>query len=194
LPADAKHLGLIDRNTIHSPSRDSCGYGITPILKTEQEAVLDAAHFRQRAAHAREMAQSGDDLRLSRMLLEVALDMDAEAEAIEASSADQQRAPPRVTLSELREAVLHTIGPDADTTPARVTGLSVSGARFRVDRSPSLGSRVILELSSRGLRLDGTISRVHGMQAAMVFDPATSADPCLGWLLGTENLADRVKA
>jgi hypothetical protein len=45
---------------------------------------LDAIHFRQRAIHAREMAQSGDDIRLSRMLLEVALDLDAEAEAIEA--------------------------------------------------------------------------------------------------------------
>ncbi len=45
---------------------------------------MDATHFRQRAANAREMAQSGDDLRLSRMLLDVALDLDAEAEAIEA--------------------------------------------------------------------------------------------------------------
>jgi hypothetical protein len=45
---------------------------------------LDAAHFRQRAARARELAQSGDDIRLSRMLLDVAIDLDAEAEAIEA--------------------------------------------------------------------------------------------------------------
>jgi hypothetical protein len=45
---------------------------------------LDATHFRQRAARARELAQTGDDIRLSRMLLDVALDLDAEAEAIEA--------------------------------------------------------------------------------------------------------------
>jgi hypothetical protein len=32
------------------------------------------------------MAQSGDDLRISRMLLELALDLDAEAEAIEATN------------------------------------------------------------------------------------------------------------
>jgi hypothetical protein len=45
---------------------------------------MDATHFRLRAARAREMAQNGDDIRLSRMLLEVASDLDAEAEAIEA--------------------------------------------------------------------------------------------------------------
>jgi hypothetical protein len=33
------------------------------------------------------MAQSGEDVRLSRMLLEVALDLDAEAEAIETGRA-----------------------------------------------------------------------------------------------------------
>ncbi|WP_428493377.1 hypothetical protein [Rhodopila sp.] len=45
---------------------------------------MDAAHFRQRAARAREMAQFGDDLRISRMLLELAVELDAEAVAIEA--------------------------------------------------------------------------------------------------------------
>lgn len=45
---------------------------------------MDATHFRQRAARARELAQSGDDMRLSRMLLEVASDLEAEADSIEA--------------------------------------------------------------------------------------------------------------
>lgn len=45
---------------------------------------MNAAHFRKRAATARELAKSGDDLRLSRMLLEVAEDLEAEAEAMEA--------------------------------------------------------------------------------------------------------------
>ncbi len=44
---------------------------------------MNAGHFRQRAAKAREMAQTGGDFRLSRMLLDVAQDLDAEAEAIE---------------------------------------------------------------------------------------------------------------
>jgi hypothetical protein len=52
---------------------------------------LDATHFRRRAANAREMAQSGDDLRVSQMLLEVALDLDAEAEAMEAEQPEGSR-------------------------------------------------------------------------------------------------------
>lgn len=51
----------------------------------EQEIALDAPHFRRKAADAREMAQSGDDVRLIQMLLEVAVEMDAEAALIEAS-------------------------------------------------------------------------------------------------------------
>jgi len=155
---------------------------------------LDATHFRQRAAHAREMAQSGDDLRLSRMLLEVALDMDAEAEAMEASSAAERRAFPRVSPPDIHEALLHTVGQGSDTRPARIINLSVGGARFRVDRAPAPGSRVVLELPGRGLSLNGTILRVRGMQVAMAFDPASSADPGLSWLLGSEALADPVQA
>jgi hypothetical protein len=47
---------------------------------------LDAAHFRRRAETAREMARTGEDVRLTQMLLEVAAEMDAEADAIEASA------------------------------------------------------------------------------------------------------------
>jgi hypothetical protein len=50
----------------------------------EQETALDANHFRNRAAKAREMARAGDDVRLAEMLLEVALDLEAEADAIDA--------------------------------------------------------------------------------------------------------------
>ena len=53
---------------------------------------MDAQHFRRRAAQARELAKSGDDVRLANMLLDVASDMDAEADAIEAKE-------PRSTLS-----------------------------------------------------------------------------------------------
>lgn len=48
---------------------------------------MDAAHFRTRARTAREMAQAGEDVRLAQMLLEVAADMEAEADAIEAAAA-----------------------------------------------------------------------------------------------------------
>lgn len=47
---------------------------------------MDAIRFRDRAAKAREMAKSGDDVRLSRMLLDVARDLDAEAEAIDSET------------------------------------------------------------------------------------------------------------
>ena len=47
---------------------------------------MDAGHFRHQAERARELACSGEDPRLTQMLLEVALDMEAEAEAIEAAS------------------------------------------------------------------------------------------------------------
>jgi hypothetical protein len=61
---------------------------------------LDATHFRQRAASAREMAQSGDDLQLSRMLLDVASDLDAEAEAIETEMVAEHVRGRRVLLLE----------------------------------------------------------------------------------------------
>jgi hypothetical protein len=69
---------------MHSPCRDDGVCRIISILSAEQEVLLDAKYFRERAARARELAQSGEDMRLSQMLLEVAMDLEAEAEAIEA--------------------------------------------------------------------------------------------------------------
>ena len=153
---------------------------------------MDAAHFRQRAAHAREMAQSGDDVRLSRMLLEVALDLDAEAEAMEINSLTERRRTPRT--HEIYAALLHVIDPRTDPTPVQILNLSIGGAKFRADNAPAPGSRVILELPARTLRLDGTIVRARGVDAAMVFDPSSSADPALSRLLTSETVADRVRA
>jgi hypothetical protein len=152
---------------------------------------LDATHFRERAARAREMAQSGDDLRLSRMLLEVALDLDAEAEAIEA---DRKADGPVLHASDICGALLHMAGPCAETSPAQVLDLSVGGARFRVDRRQTPGSKVTLELPVHALRLDGTILRAHGLDAAMIFDPASSTHPALARLLRYETLEDPVRA
>ena len=67
-----------------SPFRDVAQLLNVSILRAEQEDTVDAVHFRLRAAHAREMAQNGDDSQLLRMLLEVASELDAEAAAIEA--------------------------------------------------------------------------------------------------------------
>ena len=50
---------------------------------------MDALHFRTRAAKARMMAENGDDVRISRMLLDVADELDAEADLMEAEAATQ---------------------------------------------------------------------------------------------------------
>lgn len=47
---------------------------------------MDALHFRQRAEQARELARNGEDMRLTQLLLALADDMDAEAEAIDDES------------------------------------------------------------------------------------------------------------
>jgi hypothetical protein len=62
---------------------------------------LDASYFRQRAAVAREFAQTGDDRRLAQMLLELAIDLEAEAAAIEVEQADAA-AGPRQEIEPLR--------------------------------------------------------------------------------------------
>jgi hypothetical protein len=72
--------------------------------------MLDAAHFRRRAAKAREMAQTGDDLRLSRMLLDVALDLDAEAEAIDAEIMAAPIRPRRTRLARRPDALFSVDG------------------------------------------------------------------------------------
>lgn len=54
---------------------------------------MNAAHFRHRAQRAREMAEVGDDPRLVELLLEVAADMEAEANAIERADAQAAKQP-----------------------------------------------------------------------------------------------------
>ncbi len=154
---------------------------------------MDAAHFRQRAARAREMAQSGDDVRLSQMLLEVALDLDAEADAMESGQYTERRRFPRVKRPGTRGSLLHTIDPPTSPRPVRIIDMSIGGAKFWSDRAQTPGSRVVLEFPEYALRLDGSILRARGTEASMVFDPASSADPALSRLLQTGALTDRVQ-
>jgi PilZ domain len=155
---------------------------------------LDATHFRQSAARAREMAQSGDDMQLSRMLLEVAIDLDAEAEAMESSSATDRRGFQRVAGSGIYGALLHLVGSGTDPKPVQLIDLSMSGARFRIDRTQTPGAKVILELPDQTLRLGGTIVRAAGTEAVMVFEAASSADPALRQLVRSEWRTERVRA
>ena len=48
---------------------------------------MTAAYFRNRARQMREMATQGDDIRLRLLLLDLATDLDAEAQALEDSGA-----------------------------------------------------------------------------------------------------------
>jgi hypothetical protein len=148
---------------------------------------LDATHFRQRAAHAREMAQSGEDLRLSKMLLDVALDLDAEAEAIEAqAAAKERRGFARLRLSGIQGALLHASNADSDPTPVQIVNLSMGGAKLRAEHPQTVGNKVTLEVPCQGLQLDGTILRVRGREASIAFEPVSRDDPGLNHLLRTE--------
>jgi hypothetical protein len=137
------------------------------------------------------------------MLLEVAVDLDAEAEAIEAgnlaaSPASHPLNPPDLSRFDVDRpdlgALLHMAGPYAETRPAQLLNLSIGGARFRVDRPQTPGSRVTLELPAHAIRLDGSILRARGMDAAMIFDPSCRTDPDLSRLLGCRPLTERVRA
>ncbi len=155
------------------------------------QTIQDATHFRKRAAHAREMAQSGDDIRLSRMLLEVALDLDAEAEAMESGTIATRRGLSQRRPLPFHGALLHATGQNADPQPVHIINLSGSGARLRTDDAPPPGSKVILELTSHGVRVEGTILRRRGAEAAMAFEPSSCDDPALSRLLRSEAEADQ---
>jgi hypothetical protein len=133
-------------------------------------------------------------MQLSRMLLEVAIDLDAEAEAMESNGGTDRRGFQRVAGSGICGALLHLVGSGTDPKPIQLIDLSMSGARFRIDRTQAPGAKVILELPDQALRLDGTIVRAIGSEAVMVFEAARSADPALRRLVRSERRTERVRA
>ncbi len=149
---------------------------------------MDAIRFRQKAARAREMAQSGDDVRLSRMLLEVAIDLDEEAEAMEAQAALSNHMSRDQPGTEKYGALLHNTHNNPDnpvmgSIPVEIVSLSVGGVKFRIARALKPGSRMTLELSKQAIRLDGIVVSIFGTETTMVFDSSSSADPALSRLL-----------
>ena len=144
---------------------------------------MNAEHFRERAARAREMAQFGDDLRIAQMLLEVARDMDAEADSIESGQPNEQRRSPRFSPSEAYRAQLRQVSDDATARPVQVINLSLGGANLRCTRSHTPGTRVVLEIPCCGVQLAGRIARVRGIEAAMVFKSDATSDLNLRRLL-----------
>jgi len=140
---------------------------------------LDAIHFRNRAAKAREMARAGDDVRLAQMLLEVASDLEAEAAVIEAEQRDAARTPPGRAL----RATLTGLDGDTRVRSVQIIDISLSGAKFQADGCHGAGSPVVLELPCFGLHLEGTIVRAGEREAAMMFDPSSRSAPGLAQLV-----------
>jgi hypothetical protein len=119
------------------------------------------------------MAQAGDDIRLVQMLLDVAADLDAEAEAIEAEQHGERRLRPDGTIR-ARWAAADT---DMEPRPVQIVDISLNGARLRADTCHHTGSRVVLELPGEGLHLCGTIIRACDQEAAIAFDDRSRSAP-----------------
>ncbi|HEY4043502.1 MAG TPA: PilZ domain-containing protein [Rhodopila sp.] len=175
--------------TFSSLVRDVDGLQAVAILNSEQEGSLDAAYFRQRAAQARELAQSGEDLRLSRMLLDVATDLDAEAAAIEAEASVGRRRLNRLRYCGSRDALLHVPGTDTKTEAIQIIDLSINGAHCRVASPPQAGTRVTIEMPAHGLHLDGTVRTIRGTRVAVAFELTSRDDLDLSRLLQDQSAA-----
>jgi hypothetical protein len=130
------------------------------------------------------MAQFEDDLRLSRVLLKVAEDLEAEADAMDEEGRERR------AFAWLRQIEMFgtlSSGFASEAALVQITDLSVGGAKIRFggNGEPAQGD-VVLALPGLGLFLKGTILRTPGAEAAMMFDPTISADPCLAWFLQGE--------
>jgi hypothetical protein len=140
---------------------------------------VDAAHFRKRAAEARAMAELGHDALLAGSLLEVARDLDAEADVIEAGLPRDRRLSSRARLGGI-QVRLRSATPEAAVLDVTLTDLSIGGARLLGETKLPLGASVILELPSCGVQLAGCVARVepHGVAIAFADDAETvqSAD------------------
>lgn len=155
---------------------------------------MDANHFRQRAAHAREIATSGEDPRLSQMLLEVARELDVEADSIEAEVATERRQFSRQPGQQLTGTVTGLADTGSVPQAVQVIDISRGGAKLRTELFCKQGSDVILNLPTEGLSLAGRIIRTAGFEAGMAFEPASTRDPALNRYLRRRSDADAAHA
>ena len=158
---------------------------------------MDAAHFRRKAAEARDMAELGEDAQLAILLLEVARDLDAEADAIEAGQPNDRRAASRVPVPGL-PVTLRLTAPEVGVRQVTLTDLSITGARLAGEVASPLGSRVMLELPSLGVRLPALVTRVEPNGIAVAFaaspDTAQAADRVLRHVTEERESAARAEA
>ena len=155
---------------------------------------MDANHFRQRAAHAREMATSGEDPRLSQMLLEVARELDVEADSIEAEVATERRQFSRQPGQELAGKLIGLADTGGTPQTVQVINISRGGAKLRTEHFCKQGSDVILNLPAERLSLYGRIIRTAGFEAGMAFEPASTRDPALNCYLQRRSDTDAAYA
>ena len=109
---------------------------------------VDSQHFRKRAAEARALAKLGQDAKLASLLLEVAQDLDAEADVIDAGISRERRDSTRFPAARLTVSS-RPFARDEAATNVELLDLSVSGAR--VGGAATLTVRTKLLLGSCGL-------------------------------------------
>ncbi|MFL5256716.1 MAG: hypothetical protein ACJ8AI_28240 [Rhodopila sp.] len=112
---------------------------------------MDASHFRRRAAIARELALTGEDVRLAQMLMELAADLDAEADTMEAEQAGAVTARRQQDDMAIPGALPEVMPGPADKRPAQIIDLTLTGIKSPEIRSGK-GSGVVLPFPGSGLR------------------------------------------
>jgi len=125
------------------------------------------------------MAKSGDDPRLAEMLLEVASDLDAEAEAIDAESVSDSSDGGASSCRNLFGSLLRPTEHGTNAEPVQVINLSPGGAKLRTETASEEGCAIVLDLPDEGLRLSGYLIDTVGLEASMVFATGSAMDPAL---------------
>lgn len=121
---------------------------------------MNASYFRQRAAIARELAQAGDDRRLAQMLLELAIDLDAEAEAIETEQASAENRQPAGATAK-----------GSDRPAARIIDLTPPGAKSPAEARSSRFNALVLPFPGRSIAPETTLPAGARHAAAATHTP-----------------------
>jgi hypothetical protein len=115
------------------------------------------------------MAMLGQDARLSGLLLEVALDLDAEADLIEAGMDRERRSAPRLPASFV-PVRMWSLDPGAPGYTLTLTDLSAAGARLSGSVPWPIGTPVILEFLDCGIRIAARIVRLEPEGIGLAFE------------------------
>ena len=115
------------------------------------------------------MAGQGKDPHLTRLLRQVALDLEAEASMMEAGVPCERRAYGRVRAHDLG-AIVQLVGASGPGARLTLVDLSRGGVRLRGTFSLRPGMAVTCVIPSLGACLTAKVVRVAGDQVALAFD------------------------